>query len=326
MAIPATPTNMYVQQGNGQVLVSWDLTATALTYPVERSIDGVTYATVSNAAPIQFLDTAVVVGTQYYYRVSATNGSGTSSPTVAQTIVPTIKGDMTLGQLRLAAQQRADRVNSNFVTLPEWNSYITQSAFELYDLLVSAYGDEYFATNTTFVTTGLTGTYPLPADFYKTTGVDLGLASSTNAWVTLKQFNFIDRNNYAYPQVTASYVAGYLPRYRIVGNNIIFENIPSAGQTVRIWYVPRMTQPLLDTDMIDGISGWTEYVLCDAAIKALQKEEADVTVLAMQKQALLTRIETMSQNRDIGAPQTISNTRGVTDGWGAYGDRNYWGS
>src|SRR6266536_5415594 len=49
----------------------------------------------------------------------------------------------TLGTVRAEAKQRTDLVNSSFVTDSEWNQYINQSAFALYDKLVAAYGNMY---------------------------------------------------------------------------------------------------------------------------------------------------------------------------------------
>ena len=43
MAAPATPSQFYVQQANGEVLVSWAMTVGALSYSVERSLDNITY-------------------------------------------------------------------------------------------------------------------------------------------------------------------------------------------------------------------------------------------------------------------------------------------
>jgi uncharacterized protein YdcH (DUF465 family) len=82
-----------------------------------------------------------------------------------------------------------------------------------------------------------------------------------------------------------------------------------------------MTALLADTDIIDGVSGWTEYIIVDAAIKALHKEESDTTALMAQKMALKQRIEETAMNRDAGQPDAISNTRFQT-GWGSYGPPN----
>lgn len=344
MAVPGVPANFYLQEGNGQNFLSWDITATALSYSVQRSTDGVTYAVYATPATNYYLDTASTVGTPYYYKVAAVNGSGTGTYTSAQSIVPTQSGIMTLGQVRLLSQQTADKVNSNFVTLPEWNTYINQSYFELYDILVQKYGDEYFmATPYQFATTG-SQFYPLPdgsatytttpisgitaKPFYKLKGIDLGLNNTNSAWVTLHRFNFISRNRYVFPNITSNYLGVFNLRYRLIGSQIEFIPVPQSGQILQVWYVPRMTQLLQDSDMLDGISGWTEYVVVDAAIKAMQKEESDVTVLMARKMALLQRIEEAAENRDAGMPDTISDTRKYTEmnGFGSpTGDGPYGG-
>lgn len=317
--VPATPLNFIVQQGNAQVFLSWNLSAGATSYPVYRSTDNVAFALLATASTNSYLDTAVTVGTTYYYKVAATNADGDSPFSGVGSAIPTNSGIMALGQVRLLSQQMADRVNSNFVTMPEWNTYINQSYFELYDLLVTTYGDEYFVAEPYKFTTDGTEFFDLPTDFYKLMGIDLGLngASAPNAgWVTLKRFNFIARNRYVFPQTPSGYYAVNNPQYHLLGNQVQFIPPPSAGQVMRLWYVPRMTQLLQDTDMLDGISGWTEYVCVDAAIKALMKEESDTSMLMMRKQGLLKRIEATAQNRDVGEPQTISDTRRYTNLYG----------
>jgi hypothetical protein len=67
---------------------------------------------------------------------------------------------------------------------------------------------------------------------------------------------------------------------------------------------------LQDNDItVTSISGWLEYVITDVAIKILQKEESDVTVLGAQKLMLKQRIEESAFNRDAGRPDTISDVR-----------------
>lgn len=338
MAVPSTPAQYFVQTANGQNYASWALTAGATSYKVQRSTDGVTYVTLATPSTPYYLDTAVTLGTQYYYQVAATNGSGDSPYTTAQFAVPTPSGEMCLGQMRLYAQQRAERVNSNFVTLPEWNLYLNQSLFELYDLLVEQYGEEYFTASAQFSTNGsntqfyplpdgqttfnnaITGaTYTAPA-FYKLVGVDLGLnqsAQSNNGWVTVNKFNFIDRNKYFYPNTQSTIYGVFNMSYRLFGSQIEFIPAPSGNQPIRLWYIPRMTMLLKDTDITTaGVSGWIEYVIVDAAIKALAKEESDTSVLMAQKAALIQRIESASMNRDAGQPDKVSDTRSMNGSWG----------
>lgn len=336
MAAPATPTNIYVQQGNGQVYLSFDAATGATSYSIKRSTDNVTFSVVASPVTPEYLDTAVVVGTEYFYQVAAVNSSGIGIYSSVQSIVPAMNGDLSLGQIRLLAQQEADRVNSNFVTKPEWNNYINQSAFELYDLLTTLYEDYYLAEPALFTTDGSSTSYDLPngvlefatttgaaftpKPFYKLLGVDLGLNNQSNAWVTLHKFDFIARNRYIYPNITSTFLGVFNLRYRVMGNKLHFIPTPSAGQNVQLWYIPRMDQLLKDSDILSGVSGWIEYVIVDAAMKAMAKEESDVSVLMARKMALKQRIEDSASNRDAGQPDTISSTRRNGDmsgsGWG----------
>lgn len=326
----SSPTNYWVQTGSGKNYLSWDIYSGATGYSVQRSTDGVSYTTLASPTANEYLDTAVTINTRYYYQVAAVNGSGTGPYTTAQSVVPTLPGKTSLGALRLQAQQRADRVNSGFLTLPEWNLNINQSYAELYDLLITAYEDYYVAPRLTFTTSGTQTDYDLPNGqnyagapaLYKLYGVDLGLDSSNNAFMTLRKFDFLQRNQYVFPQLTSTILGVFNLQYRMLGERIRFIPLPSAGQPVGLWYFPRLTALLSDTDVMDGISGWDEYVIVDAAIKALQKEESDVSVLMAQKQALIARIQGAAANRDAGAPDTISDVRrrgwGDGEGWGGW--------
>src|ERR1019366_3604868 len=230
MAIPSTPANVYVQQGNGQVFISFDISAGATSYNIFRSTDGVSFVSVARPATNSYLDTAVVRGTLYYYQVAAVSIDGSSVLSPPQSVVPVMQAENSLCQLRLMSQQRADRVNSNFVTLPEWNSYINQSYFELYDLLITVYEDYYVAPPIIFQTVGTLDRYPLPdgilyagaKPFYKLMGVDCGLASTGNAWISLGKFDFIARNRYIFPNLTSTFLGVFNMQYRLVGDKLMF--------------------------------------------------------------------------------------------------------
>lgn len=302
----------------------------------------------------------------------------------------TSPGTVTLGAIRTLAQQESDQLNSNFVTTTEWNSYINNSYKELYDLLVSAYGNEYYvATPYQFTTDGTNKSFSLPTDFYKSLGVDLQIGNSQNSFVSLKPYNFPERNKYAVPNIQAFY--GYTNlKYKFVGSNIMFNMIPVGGQLIQIWYVPEPnnlqrsfiastsngspTLTLGDTsgisvsalvsqasnsgspipagttissivtntsitlnqnaiasgnsqtlfswfesNTLDGISGWEEYIVIDAAMKAMAKEESDIQALLVRKQAMMKRLDDMTEARDAGEPMTVSDSRNNNLTWGEWG-------
>lgn len=334
MAVPATPTGLIAQTGNGQDFLSWDATPTATSYSVERSLDNSTFASIATPAIPEYLDTSVTLGTKYYYRVRAVNGDGPSAPTASQLLIPAPAAEMSLYQLRMAAQQRADRVNSDFVGTAEWNSYINQSMYELYDILVTTYEDQYVAAPVELTTTGNSDSMPIPNGtnynaapaLYKLLGVDLGVNSTTNGWVTVSKFNFLDRNKYVYPNSASTLYGVANVQYRMMGSDIKLIPTPAASQRVRIHYVPRLQQLLKDNDLTTiGISGWLEYVIVRAAKFALDKEESDSSVLTQELMFLKARIEESASNRDSGRPDTITDTRLGGFGGSGFGGSG-WGS
>jgi hypothetical protein len=335
MPAASVPTNFNVQKGDGASLyLSWDTQSTATSgFSIQRSVDGVTFTPLATpaAGASDYNDSTVSVGTQYWYQIASNNGTLSAYVTVGPT-VPTKRGFATLGEIRLAAQQRADRVNSAFVSKVEWNSYVNQAYHELYDLLVATYED-YYSTTFTFATDGRSGgLYPLPDGvtvqdyqgqipqaFFKLLGVDMGISGGSNAWVSIKKFEMIQRNRYVFPQVTSTYMGVFNARYRLMDGNIMCIPSPAAGQYMRLWYVPRMKRLVADYDVMDHVDGWHEYVIVDAAIRALQKEESDVSSLMTQKTMLIKRIEESAMNRDIGQPDKISDTRRWEHGWDGQG-------
>ncbi len=330
MAIPATPTQVVVIQGNGEVSISSALSAGATSYSVQRSTDAITYSVIATPTAPSYLDTTVTLGVQYYYQMASVNASGTSSYSPPIPIIPTPTAEMSLQGLRLASQQKADRVGSNFVSQSEWATFINQAMFELYDLLVTAYEDYYVAAPLSITTDGTNYLYALPngtnhsgaEPFYKLMGVDLAINTTANGYVTINKFNFIDRNRFIYPNTASTIYGVFNLRYRLVGSQIEFIPTPSASQQIRLWYVPRLPQLLQDTDITTiGVSGWLQYVIVRAAKYALDKEESDTSKLDAELIFLKDRIEASSVNRDIGQPDTISDVRqgGVGGSSSGYG-------
>jgi hypothetical protein len=332
------PTNVVLQTGNGQNLVSWPLVVGAASYSVQRSTNGVTFTTVGTPSTPYYLDTAVAVGTTYYYQIAAVNVSGTSSYSVSYpiSIVPCLPGQVNLGFIRYMSQLRSDKLNSNYLTLDEWNANINQVAYELYDILVSKFGDQYFLAP--ILQFNLTGaiSYPIPDGaqyaaapaLYKLVGVDVnvnspGTQGPNQGWVPVARANLSDRDRWTvWPGVPAALNNAYALSYDVIGNQIYFYPANTA-QTVRLLYVPMMVQMLQDNDMLAfSISGWSEYVIVRSAMLAMSKEESSEKygILQSQLEMQISRIETQAANRDVGQPRTVSNTRATMGdpgfGWG----------
>jgi hypothetical protein len=340
----AVVQNIILQTGNGQNLLTWNIVTGVTNYTVQRSTNGVTWTTIASPTNNYLLDTTVSIGTNYFYQVSAGTGYSLSQP---NSITPCAPGQINLGYLRYEARRRADMPNSNFVTNDEYNLMINQSALELYGLLVQKYGEDYFlAPLQVFQSQGLLF-YPLPngVNFLNINGMpnsngvpapacfkvhkmevnSFGAnASSVNGWVPMSRCNAADLDKYnLLLGATANYVAGQYCQfqYREMGTNVAIIPVNS-GQSFRLWYVPLAPQLLQDTDMMPySYSGWHEYVVVDAAAKALAKKQFfdQAQELLNRKAQLEIRIETEAANRNVGAPNTSTNSRSM------YGDPNFGG-
>ncbi len=331
MALPYQPQNVTAQQADGNILLSWSGTLGATGYIVQRSTDAVNFTTLDTLGLVnQYVDEFPGVGIIFYYQIASTNGSGTSPYSTVVNMVAAPPSEMSLMELRLRSQETADRVNSNFVTASEWNSFLRLAMYELYDILTTAYED-LFASEYVFINTnGTIQNYPIPNGydnylggvypnasgdpakaFYKLAGMDLGVNTSNNAWVTLRRYNFIDRNKYVYPNSTSTIYGVYNMAYRLMGDFVNIIPTPSGNQQIRMWYSPKLPALLRDNDVTTlGYSGWLRYPIVRAAKYALDKEEgSDTSKLDAELMFLNQRIQDAAANRDDAIPNTISNTR-----------------
>jgi hypothetical protein len=342
MSLSAIPQQIILQSGNGQNLLSWNIVAGATGYSIQRSTDGVNFTIIASPAVNYYVDSAVLIGSTYYYSVASISVSGTSgyAPSNPTNIVPCAPGQINLGYLRYQARLRADMLKSNFVTNDEWNFMLNNSIMELYDIMVAKFGEDYFLAPPLIIQSTSALSYllpngtnypvngsPAPACF-KVYGVDFNSfgaqVNNTQGWVSMSRFNWADHNKYnillgaASNNVSGQYCSF---QFREMGDQVYI--IPSnSGQYFRLWYVPIAPQLLLDTDMMPfGYSAWWEYPVVDAAAKALEKRQLfdQAQALMNRKSGLEIRIETTAANRNVGQPNTATNSRGTM------GDPNFSG-
>ncbi len=350
MAVPSQVTGVYADQADGAISITWQANSAVTSgYSIQRSTNGFSFTTLATTTTSnnQYVDTTAALGTLYWYQVAGINGSGTGAYSSAVQMVAAPPSEMSLLELRLRSQECADRVGSQFVVDSEWNSFIRIAMYELYDLLITAYED-LFAQQYVFINTnGTTQNYPVPDGvtnylggvypngtgtpapaFYKLAGMDLGINTSNNAWVSLFRFDFIERNKHVYPNSTSTIYGVYNMRYRLMGNNINIIPTPAGNQQIRMWYSPKLPALLADNNYSTiGYSGWLRYVIVRAAKYALDKEEgSDTSKLDAELAFLKLRIEQTAANRDQGQADTISPTRSdpmYNNGWGG-GQQGGW--
>jgi hypothetical protein len=182
---------------------------------------------------------------------------------------------VTLTQLQTRVRQRADAEGDPHVTDAEITGLINDAYTGLYDQLILSCPPDYFRTTNTFSTANGTVSYSLPTDFYK-----------------VRQVYSVDESGVFRPLNQIDEVARY--SYRA----------PDGVYSVRLDYVPVAGTLTNANDTMDGINGWDEAVVLQAAIDIKNKKEDDPGALLAKKREVEERIRKLAQ-RDDGSPRHI---------------------
>lgn len=227
----------------------------------------------------------------------------------------------TLLTLRTRAKRLADMENSSFVADAEWLAYINEGKAELHEILVGKHED-YSVTSCTIPLVAGTDAYALPDGtlyssalaFLKERGVDLVVGSES---YTLEPFEFRERNRYSF--VEGAGISDVPYRYSVVGDNLRITPAPTASGTLTLWYVPQSVDLSADGDTLPAsmATGWERYLVVYAAMRALMKEESDVSALMAELARSRATIEAAAGTRRAGDPRRVVDVR--------YSGSNYWG-
>lgn len=213
---------------------------------------------------------------------------------------------LTVTQLITKVRERADMLNSQFVTDTEITGYIDYSYKELYDLLVESVED-YNLSSASFTIASGSNTYTLPSDFYKLRGLD-DLTNPSRPR-SVRKFAFNERNDFTVDGLTLSSYEYSDVTYRVTGALLTLMPPENAAKNYLLWYVPKAATLSSGSDIADGVQGWLEYVIVDAAIKCKIKEESDISDLERAKKNLNERIVRLRHNRDQALPEKVSRVR-----------------
>lgn len=197
----------------------------------------------------------------------------------------------TVAQIKERIRQRADMQKSRFVSDSELLNYINESLATFWDILTNKF-EGFGLESVEFNVTSGYDTYQVPPALLRIEKVEV---EYDGRWRTIKSVPFARIN-----EVGSNWHGEGLPFvYARKGlYQIVFKPSPTAAYTARINYVARA--PILETDSqnIDGINGWEQYIVVDCAIKCLDKEERDTTVLQNEKAEIIRRLNESVGNRD----------------------------
>lgn len=192
---------------------------------------------------------------------------------------------------------------------------INSSYNELYGLMVTTYGDQYFLSSSNITTSANVDTYALP-DNFKVVGLDLLDAATSITFTKLDRFNFQERDKFS-RSTTAPYFnsiyfgnRGKAFEYDIEGENLKLIPTPGNVAYLRLWTVPNLTYfSGTTTESANFKNGWDEYIVVDCAMKIKDSYDWDSSVLQGRKMALLQRLRAEIPNRNSGDPMQIMSKR-----------------
>lgn len=213
-----------------------------------------------------------------------------------------------LSEFRARVREAADMVGSQFVTdtATSLDAFINKSCGSLYDLLLQKFEEDYYFATSPFSTVAAQEAYALPANFYRLHAVEI---QRNGRWVPVDRYTRREAPHLRNAQGDSK------PRYRLEAGNLRFLPAPTQAWAGQLLYAPTRALLVAGGDTIVFPSDWDEYVVLDAAIKCLLKEESDPSALMARLAALKQDIDAAAGNRDAGQPARITDVEG--DGGGS---------
>lgn len=213
----------------------------------------------------------------------------------------------TLLQLRDRIKQRTDnQYTDGFVSDTELDGLINLHYKELYELLQFT-GPHRVETEYTVTADGSVA-YALPVDVYSIMVVH---RVETNGSRSMLERH--DVRNRPVSGITAPAVS-----YRVVGGmRLELDPTPASGDYI-VTYVPVPPDLADNTDTLDGVLGWEEYVVTAASLDVAIKESVDtglISLLERQMNRQRARVTTAAKNAEMVEASRIVDVRcgGVRD-------------
>lgn len=198
------------------------------------------------------------------------------------------------------ARQRADMVNSQFVTDAELIGYINHVHKRFYNKVTTTFENYYVSTAALSIAAG-TDLYDLPSDMLKLLGLDVNRNGQV---MTLLPWSLNERNR---EQRTSD--APY--RYIIRGTKLQILPKPDAAYTGTFLYIPVATEITNANQTVEVWNGFDEYIMLGAAVFCKQKEESDTSILMIMMKEVEQEIMDMLRGRDAGFPQRVTDVEAV---------------
>lgn len=239
---------------------------------------------------------------------------------------------VSLTTLQARVKQRANvevASNSALYTTAELTDSINEGLAKLYDLIIAQQDQPYYLSSAVFNTVNGTDVYKIGAgqliniaDFYKAKGLDVSFGQQIV--ISARPFMWSERNRFKwYPGWIYSQPVFYQLTGKASGavvnagtDSIKLIPMPNGQFNCTLWYYPTLAPLILGGDQFDGINGFEEHAVLDAAIKLLTKQERfdHANLLMARQQQEEQRIMSMLMTHDAENPQRVQDVT-LNDGW-----------
>jgi hypothetical protein len=203
---------------------------------------------------------------------------------------------VTLAQIRDRVRELCDAEQMRALSDLELNKRLSSSYARYYAKLVKP-GLGFPSEVTQTITATATDTYPLPDDHFSTMRIDYRNGS---LWQPLWEVDIREIH-----RVEIAGQGGPSQCYRLAGGNLILYPVPAVAGLYRHIYAPAPADLTVDSQTLDGVCGWEEAVILDAAIRAAMKWEGDTNDLRAERNLLDERIDAEVQLRSINTAKRI---------------------
>lgn len=205
----------------------------------------------------------------------------------------------TLTNIMARIRNLADTGDSGWMDDTNLTAWINLEVAAFRDLMVEVWPQS-LATSTTQAITAGTDSYSLPADFFYLCGVDV---LSGGRYVPMAQAMFTERADFAISDLYANQQES--TRYMVVGSTLTLVPKPQWNGTVKIWYVPAMTDLSVGSPTLDGVNGWDTMVIFGVLGHIEGKRGGDPSYWVRERQRTERRIRAMAAARSMSEPTTI---------------------
>lgn len=148
--------------------------------------------------------------------------------------------------------------------------------------------------------------YALPSDLMHLKGVDIIISGDR---YPLRSYNFASRTGRQRPDLVSRFDARAANRYRYrsQGNNLRIDPLPDSTEQLIITYVPRPVRVTTSVQTFDVLSGFDDFIIYDAAVQVLTRQERDPSAMAALRQDAMQMVIQAVSPRDVGDPVTVTD-------------------